>query len=246
MTTREELITETLVQLADTLVSDYDPTEMFYLLVDSCRSVLEVEQAGLMLKDPSGGLQVVAATSEATHVVELLQIQNDEGPCLDAVKSGERVITGPLSDQEASERWPRLVEAALRAGFHAVAALPMRLRQDTLGGLNLFFSEHRPPEDRDISVAQAFADIASIAILHNRATEDSRVVIDQLQYALDSRIVIEQAKGRVAEHANLDVDAAFTMIRQHARSNNLRLSNVASDLISGTLDPSELAPSEPP
>lgn len=238
---RERLIAETLVQLADTLVSDYDPTEMSYLLVDSCRSVLEVDHAGLMLKHPSGGLQVVAATSEATHLVELLQIQNDEGPCLDAVNTGEPVVTGPLNAPEAAERWPHFVEATQAAGFTAVTALPMRLRHDVIGALNLFFVEHRPSDSGDVAVAQAFADIGTIAILQYRASDDARHVVDQLQSALDSRILIEQAKGRVAQHANVDMDAGFAMIRGYARNHSLRLSAVAAELVAGTLDPSTLA-----
>ncbi len=242
MKPREKLITETLVHLADTLVSDYDPTEMFYLLVESCRSVLEVDQAGLMLKDPSGGLQVVAATSEETHVIELLQIQNEEGPCLESMETGQSVITGPLADAEAAERWPRLVGSARQAGFTSIAALPMRLRQDVIGTLNLFFAENRRPEDRDIAVAQAFADIGTISLLQHRTTEDSRHIIDQLQRALESRIVIEQAKGRVAQHANVDIDKGFAMIRRYARDHNLHLSDVAEKLVAGTLDFSVLGP----
>lgn len=235
MRPREEMITETLVHLADNLVSNYDANEMFYVLVDSCRSVLKVDHAGLMLIDPSGGMRVVAATSEATHLLELLQIQNDEGPCLDAVSSGIPVGTGPLRGPDAAARWPRLAAGAVQAGFTSITALPMRLRHEVLGALNLFFTEDRMPDDRDVSVAQAFADIGTIAILQDRASHDARLVIDQLQRALDSRIVIEQAKGRVAQHAGVDIETAFGFIRRYSRDHNLRLSEVASELIAGTL-----------
>lgn len=236
--TREQAVTETLVQLADTLVSEYDAAEMFYFLVESCRSVLGVDQAGLMLIDSRGDLQVVAATSETTHVLEVLQIQNEQGPCLDAARSGRPVISGALHGADAVRRWPRLAEAATQAGFTAITALPMRLRQTVLGALNLFFVEQRPPQMSDIAVAQAFADIGTIAILQDRATHDAKHLIDQLQRALDTRIVLEQAKGRVAEHSQMDMDAAFTSIRAYARDRNLRLSDIARDLVDGVLDPS--------
>jgi len=191
MTSRERRVTGTLVQLADTLVAGYDVAEMFYYLVESCIDVLSIDHAGLMLVDADGNLHVVAATSEVTHLIELLQIQNQEGPCLDAFRSGLVVESGPLTDSEVRARWPRFTEAANDAGFGAITAMPMRLRDQVLGALNLFRVETAPLTADDLSVARAFANIATISILQARATHDARTVIDQLQRALDTRVIIE-------------------------------------------------------
>jgi GAF domain-containing protein len=240
MTSRESRVTSTLVHLADTLVAGFDDVEMFYNLVESCTEVLPIDHAGLMLADPAGDLHVVAATSEVTHLIELLQIQNEQGPCLDAFRSGRLVESGPLTGPEAQERWPELTEAASDAGFGTITALPMRLRDRILGALNLFRvgPERLGPED--LAVAQAFANIATISILQARATDDAREIIDQLQRALDSRVVIEQAKGYIAQFSQLTMDQAFSRIRVYARSNSLLLRDVAGDIVARELDPSRV------
>ena len=226
----------TLVDLADTLVAGYDAVEMFYNLVESCTEVLPIDHAGLMLAGPTGELHVVAATSEVTHLIELLQIQNEDGPCLDAFRTGRLVESGPLSGSEAQKRWPQLSEAASEAGFGSITALPMRLRDRILGALNLFRVASEPLDPDDLSVAQAFANIASISILQARATDDAREIIDQLQRALDTRVVIEQAKGYVAQASHLTMDEAFSRIRNYARSNNLLLRDVVNDIVARELD----------
>ena len=237
MTSRERRVTSTLVHLADTLVAGYDDVEMFYNLVESCTEVLPVDHAGLMLTDPAGDLHVVAATSEVTHLIELLQIQNEQGPCLDAFRSGRLVESGPLAGPEAQQRWPELTEAASDAGFGTITALPMRLRDRILGALNLFRVAPEPLSPDDLAVARAFANIATISILQARATGDAREIIDQLQLALDTRVVIEQAKGYVAQFSQLTMDQAFNRIRSYARSNQLLLRDVASDIVAKKLDP---------
>jgi GAF domain-containing protein len=237
MTSRERRVTSTLVHLADTLVAGYDDMEMFYNLVESCTEVLPVDHAGLMLTDPTGDLHVVAATSEVTHLIELLQIQNEQGPCLDAFRSGRLVESGPISGPEARERWPQLTEAAGAAGFGTITAMPMRLRDRILGALNLFRVAPEPLGPDDLAVAQAFANIATISILQARATHDAREVIDQLQRALDTRVVIEQAKGYIAQFSQLTMDEAFNRIRGYARSNHLLLGDVATRIVARELDP---------
>lgn len=234
-------MSDTLIRLADTLVTGFDTIEMFYFLVDSCRDLLEVQEAGLMLIDPGGRLQVVAATSENTRLFEILQIQNQEGPCLEALSSGEAFNSGPLAGEEAARRWPRVAHEALGLGFTSITALPMRLRHEVLGALNLFFANGRVPLERDVAVAQAFADMGSIAILQDKASHDSLRIIGQLQGALDSRVIIEQAKGRLAQMSGLDTDRAFTALRNYARANNLRLTDVAQNLVDGRIDPSQVA-----
>jgi len=237
MTSRESRVTSTLVDLADTLVAGYDDVEMFYNLVEGCTEVLPVEHAGLLVADPLGDLHVVAATSEVTHLIELLQIQNEQGPCLDAFRSGQLVNSGPINGPEARERWPELTEAAAAAGFGSITALPMRLRDRILGALNLFRVAPEPLSPEDLAVAQAFANIATISILQARATHDAREVIDQLQTALDTRVAIEQAKGYIAQHSQLTMDEAFGRIRVYARSHNLLLRDVANDIVARSLDP---------
>lgn len=237
MTTRERRVTSTLVHLADTLVAGYDDMEMFYKLVEECTEVLPIDHAGLMLTDPTGDLHVVAATSEVTHLIELLQIQNEQGPCLDAFRSGRLVESGPITGPEAQQRWPQLTKAATDAGFGAITALPMRLRDRILGALNLFRVPPEPLSPDDLAVAQAFANIATISILQARATHDAREIIEQLQRALDNRVVIEQAKGYIAQFSQVTMDEAFKRIRIYARSNNLLLRDVASDIVARELDP---------
>lgn len=237
MTSRESQVAETLVHLADTLVNGYDDMEMFYNLVDRCTEVLPIDHAGLMLTDPMGDLHVVAATSEVTHLIELLQIQNEQGPCLDAFRSGRLVESGPLAGPEAQERWPELTKAASDAGFGGITALPMRLRDRILGALNLFRAGPEPLSSEDRAVGQAFANMATISILQARATSDTREVIEQLQRALDTRVVLEQAKGYMSQFSQVSMDEAFNRIRAYARSNNLLLRDVAGDIVARELDP---------
>jgi len=163
--------------------------------------------------------------------LELFELQAQEGPCLDCYRTGRPVLNEDL--QTADARWPLFAPAARLAGFRSVQALPMRLRGSVIGALNLFHTELGSMRPADIDVAQAFADVATIGILQNRATLEARLVNDQLNTALNSRIVIEQAKGMVAERNNLDVGASFELLRSHARQHNLRLVDVARGVIDG-------------
>jgi GAF domain-containing protein len=235
---RETLLTRTLVELADTLVADFDVVDLLTLLADRCVDVLDVGAAGLMLAAPDGGLRVMASSSEAMRVLELFEVQTEEGPCLDCFKGGQAVVSADL--ETAVAQWPRFAPEALAAGFHSVQALPMRLRGSVIGALNLFHVEAGTMRSADIDAAQAFADVATIAILQHRAAMDAQVLNDQLNTALNSRVVIEQAKGMVAERLGLDMDRAFQTLRNHARNHNLRLADVAGDVISGTLATSGL------
>lgn len=240
MTFREGRLVRVLVSMADTLVSDFDPVDLFYELVVSCTDLLDVAQAGLLLTDGNGELRVVAASSEATGVVELLELDNQGGPGMEAFRTGRPVRSGDLAGSNARHRWTEFGEAALAAGFRAVTAVPMRLRGQVLGGLDLFSTETVDLTDEDLTVAQAMADLATIAILQDRATIDDRTLISQLRTALDTRVVMEQAKGIVAHEADLTMDEAFGRIRNHARSNNERLRDISAAIVSGDLTPSHL------
>lgn len=228
---RNSLLAERFVGLADTLVDDFDVVDLMNTLVTTCGEVLHTSAAGLLLNDPQGVLHVVASSSEETRVLELMQLQNAEGPCLDSVREG-RAVTADDLEQER-RRWPSFVEAALDVGYRSVHALPLRLRNETIGSLNLFRSQPPPLTAEEQRVAQALAAVATIGVLQHRAVFRASQLADQLQVALDSRVVIEQAKGVLAERRGLDMATAFEMMRRHARSTNQRLSAVAEDVTRG-------------
>jgi ANTAR domain/GAF domain len=229
----EALLVRTLVELADTLVDDFDVVDLLTLLSDRCVEVLDVSAAGLMLVSPQGDLRVVASSNEAMRIVELFELQSDEGPCLDCYRSGALVANQDLA--AVGGRWPRFSAVALDAGFRSAHAVPMRLRGAVIGALNLFRADIGELEDAEVFAAQALADVATIAILQDRVGRQAHVVNEQLNEALNSRIVIEQAKGVIAERAGVDMDDAFSMLRNHARSNNLRLADVARAVAVGAL-----------
>lgn len=235
---REAQVVEALVDMADTLVDDYDVVDLLTRLADRCVELLGVTAAGVMLGSPGGELQLVASSSEAMRHVELFELQAQEGPCLDCFSTGQRVAHADLQAPECP--WPRFAEVAIAAGFISAHALPLRFRGTTAGALNLFSVERAPMAERDIVVAQAFADLATISVLHGRANREAQVLNEQLNTALTNRIVIEQAKGVVAERLGLDVEQAFTMLRRHARDHNLLFTEVARAAIDGTLDTSAL------
>jgi GAF domain-containing protein len=237
---RETTLAKTLVELADTLVADFDVVELLTVLTDGCIDVLDVGAAGLMLVAPQGDLRVMASSSETMRVLELFELQSREGPCLDCYRTGQPVLNHDLAT--ASQRWPRFAAEALVAGFHTVHALPMRLRGTVLGALNLFHIHPGDMRQADIDAAQAMADVATIAILQHRATHEAQILNDQLNQALNSRVVIEQARGMLAERLGIDMEQAFATLRHHARSHNLRLVNVARNIIEGTLAASTLDP----
>jgi GAF domain-containing protein len=230
---REALLAQTLVELADTLVDDFDVIELLTLLTDRCVEVLDVAAAGIMLVGPDGELHVMASSSEAMRVLELFELLTQEGPCLDCFASAAPVLNQELA--RLGDKWPRFAPEAVEAGFTSVHALPLRLRGNVLGALNLFHIEPGPMTEADVAAAQALADVASVAILQHRAVIEMQHVNEQLQSALNSRIVIEQAKGMVGERANLSMEQAFAALRNHARNHNLRLVDVARDVITGTM-----------
>jgi hypothetical protein len=239
---REELLVETLVTLADTLVDTYDLIDFMQTLAERCVEILDVSEAGIMLADADGNLRHVACSSEEMRLVELFELQVGEGPCFDAYHTHASVNCAALVDAEA--RWPLFAAHAREGGFASVAAVPMRLRSDVIGALNLFSARGTALNEHDLTVAQAMADIATIGILQERTIHDSRAFSAQLESALDSRIVIEQAKGIVAERNQIDVDAAFQQIRSFARNHNRLLSETARQIIAGTLAPNTLTRSE--
>ncbi len=212
---REESLVRSLVEMADTLVDDYDVVDLLTGLADRCVSLLGVAAAGVMLASPDGELRLVASSSEAMRVLEVFELQTQEGPCLDAYRTGERVEHEHL--RAGTGRWPRFATVALEAGFRSAFALPLRLRDKTIGATNLFHAEQTPMDERDVIVARAFADLAAISVLQHRVATET------------------QAKGIISERDGVDLAEAFNRLRNHARNNNLRLTAVAQAAIAGTI-----------
>jgi GAF domain-containing protein len=233
-TRREEQLLQAFAALADTLVADYDIVELLQTLVETCRDLLDATASGVLLANEDGDLELLASTSEASRLVELMQLSADAGPCIESYLTGRTVSLADIT--LAPESWQRFRDEAIEQGFASVFAVPMRLRDTTIGTLNLLRDVPGELPDGDIVAAQAFADVATIGILHERAIAETRHVREQLQHALDSRIVIEQAKGVIAQMHKIPVDEAFTVIRAYARQHRLGLSTVAARIVDRTLD----------
>jgi len=244
MDSRDEWLAQTFVELADTLVADFDLIDFLSMLAERCVELLGTVEVGLVLTDGRGRLQVMASSTERMRVVELFEVQNEEGPCLDCLHWGQQIINQPLD--VVGHRWPQFVPMARDAGFQMVHALPLRLRDDVIGAMNVFDVEHHDMTLPQVTLTQALADAATIGILQERTVKNRTDLSEQLQGALTSRIVIEQAKGILAERQKVDMDEAFAMLRGYARSNRLQLSAVAACIIDRSLDPSALPLVTPP
>jgi transcriptional regulator with GAF, ATPase, and Fis domain len=224
-----ELLSDTFVGLADTMVADFDVIDFLHMLTDRSVALLAASAAGVVLADPRGELRVAAASSEAAGLIELFQIQNDQGPCLDCFRTGRPVTAADLT--RADQRWPRFAAAAVHAGFRTVEALPMRLRDQVVGALNLFRATPGPFAAADLRIGQALADVATIGLLQERSLRRTEILAEQLQGALNSRVTIEQAKGKLAERLTINMDDAFRMLRDYARNSNQHLTDVARNFV---------------
>lgn len=234
----ERQLLDTFVELADTLVEDFDLVDFLCGLTERVVALEIAAEAGILLADESGVLQFIAASHERTQMLELFQVEYDEGPCQDCFTTGEPVSVPDLSD--TSERWPLFTTKALALGFRSVQAVPLRLRGNVLGAMNLFLTEPGGITTEGLAVVQAMADIATIGVLQQRELHRAHTVEGQLQWALQSRIGIEQAKGIVAEQGQLGSDAAFDLLRLYARTNNRKLIDVARAVVDGTTTATEL------
>jgi transcriptional regulator with GAF, ATPase, and Fis domain len=227
--TRERLLVETFVTLADTLVDDYDIVELLDGLVERCSEILAATDAGILLPGRDGRLEVVASTSERSRLIGLFQLGAGEGPCVEAYETGRSVTVDNIAATYA--RWPRFATLAAELRYESMHAIPLRLRKETIGSLNLFRESTGGFSDDDRVAARALADVATIGILHERSLRESDIARTQLQHALDSRVVIEQAKGVIAHTENVDMDTAFRLIRARARNRSMRLSEVARQIV---------------
>lgn len=231
--TRDRRLLETFAGLADTLVDDYDVVELLQTLVDACIDLLDASAAGILLADEHGELELVASTSEASSVVEMMQLGAAAGPCIQSFRTGTAISLPFIAD--APVEWTAFRDVALANGFSAVEAIPLRLRETTIGTLNLLRENEGAPPADDLVAARAFADVATIGILHERSHRESELLAQQLQGAMNSRVLIEQAKGVVSYTSDVSIDDAFALIRRFARSQGLTLTEVARRLVSREL-----------
>jgi GAF domain-containing protein len=229
-----ERLTNLFVEVADTLVADFDIIDFLHNLTEHAAAVSGADAVGLMLVDHHGKLRFMAASNDVGETLELFQLQNSEGPCLDCFASGQPVVNADLAS--AGERWPLFAPAAEAAGFRSVHAFPMRLRDETIGALNLFGRAEVAFADHEVGIVQALADVATIALLQERTIARADALTEQLQGALNSRIIIEQAKGVLAQLEGTTPDAAFQRMRSHARSTHRRLVDIAEAVVARRID----------
>lgn len=231
--TREAELSRVFVELADTLVADFDMVEFLHTLTRRCIDLFEIDAASLMVADQHGQLRLVASSAEQVKLLELIELQSEGGPCLDSFRTG-RIVT--VEDVSGAGPWPVFQQEMAASNYRAVQALPLRLRGRMIGALNLFRGEPGALEGQDLLVCQAIADVATIGFLQARAVHEAQVLAEQLSVALTSRVIIEQAKGIIAARTNQDVDEAFRLLRSYARRHNLRLAALARDVVDRNLD----------
>jgi GAF domain-containing protein len=225
----DQRIAQTFVELADTLVADFDIIDLLHTLTERAVDLLGVDAAGILLVDKRGTLKPVAASTEQVRMLELFQLQSEQGPCLDSFHSGEVVACVDLTQEP--HQWPRFAAAAHERGFVSVHAVPMRLRDHVIGAMNMFRVSAGAIPAETAAVAQSLADVATIGILNMRAVEHNELLVTQLQVALNTRVLIEQAKGVLAERRDVSMEDAFTLMRDYARSHNQQLTRVARAVI---------------
>ncbi|WP_242613699.1 GAF and ANTAR domain-containing protein [Herbihabitans rhizosphaerae] len=234
MTSREHLLARTFVDLADTLVADFDVIDLLHTLATRSTELLDANAAGIMLADQRGSLRVMASSTEEARLLELYELQRNEGPCLDCFHSGAPVARADLDAMLAT--WPVFTKRMRELGFSSAQALPMRLHGDTIGVLNLFRSRPGPLTESDLWIGQAMAHVATVGLMQERSIAASEQLAEQLQAALSSRVLLEQAKGVLAERTGLSMDESFHAMRRYARANQRRLGEVAARIIDGTVD----------
>ncbi|MER6665741.1 GAF and ANTAR domain-containing protein [Amycolatopsis japonica] len=233
--TREQRLLGAFVEMADTLVDDYDVVELLHGLAEYCVELLGAVAAGLLLADQRGGLQVVAASNERTRLLELFQLQTKQGPCLEAYHTGEPVHVSDLT--ATIDRWPAFAPQAIAEGFRSVQAVPLRLRRQVIGALNMFGHDDATMNPDNLRIARALADTATIGILQERAIRHGEVVTEQLQHALTSRVAIEQAKGVLSHAGSIPLEEAFERLRNYARTHSKKLSILAEETARSVVDP---------
>lgn len=238
--TREQSLLRVFVDLADTLTRDFDLPELLYRVAGHCTSLVAAAAAGVLLSSPQGGVSLVAASSERSEDVELLQLRVGSDPCLEAMAAGVSVRVPDLFAARA--RWPAWAPVALGAGFGSVYATPMTLHGDTVGVVTILAVSPGALSDDDLEVVRALTHIATIGILQQRALHQTELLADQLRAALNSRVVIEQAKGVISGRSALDVstERAYLLLSDYAQRTSTTIGVVSQAVIDGLLDPAAL------
>lgn len=226
---REARLSTAFVALADTLVSEFDLLDLVHTLIDACTDILDSDAAGLMLSDANGDLQLMASSTEDVDAVEVVQLGAEAGPCWQCFKTGHPVTVGDI--EQDADQWPDFQRVALEQGYRSIHATPMRLRGQVIGTMNLLDTKVGVLNERDIALAQSLTDVATIGILQERDSRQLRDLSSQLQGALNSRIIVEQAKGVLAQSLHVSMDEAFRLLRNHARSTNQTLQVVSRDVV---------------
>jgi len=242
---RERRLAEIFVEVADSLVEDFDVIDLLHRLSARCVELLDVSAAGILLADAHGELQIIAASDEHTRLLELFALQHDQGPCVECYRTGTARTNIDLTRPQTTANWPNFAPQACETGYAITHAIPLRLRSRVVGALNLFQTTPHHLGDDDIALAQALADVATIAILQQRTLEQSHVENSQLEAALISRVLVEQVKGVLAERWDTSVDDAFETFRSYARARHLRLSDLAVQIIAGDFDTSTIPAPRP-
>jgi len=241
---REFRVGAAFVELADTPFNEQEVSGYLDVL---CRRTVDLVgggEVGVLLANSQGTLSLMASSTERMHMLELLQLQGTEGPCFESFHSGLPVVNAPLA--ASGDRWPTFTPLALGVGFRSVSSIPMRVQAQTIGAVNVFSTSSTGLDASGYRLGEALAHVATIGIFHQRALDQAQGLATQLQGALDSRVVIEQAKGMVAERMGIRVEDAFLLIRGHARVQRAPLAAVAAAVVSGVLQPTELGASRRP
>jgi transcriptional regulator with GAF, ATPase, and Fis domain len=226
--TRERTLVETFALIADALVGDVEIGDLLTLLCMRCIELFPVDASGLLLREPDGKLGLAAASDERARLLEFLQLQTGEGACLEAASTGQPVFASDLHDEK--DHWPAWAPAAVDAGFRGVTSIPLRLGGETLGSMNLFSADPGALSGDDLYAARALTQLATTALLAQRRLHDATTLAGQLQGALDSRVVIEQAKGVLAGREGIGLEEAFEVLRRQARAARRPLSEVAREV----------------
>jgi transcriptional regulator with GAF, ATPase, and Fis domain len=231
--THETDLAAAFVELSDAMVTGLDLVDFLHLLSRRTVALLDVDAAGVMLADEDDKLRAVAASDENTHLLEMFSLQHQEGVCIDVYRKGavEQTSTAATVD-----RWPNFSRLAVSHGYAWLCGIPLRHGKEIIGSMNLFRKDDEPLGDEEVRLAQALTDVATIALLARRETIHARRQATQLQAALDSRVLIEQAKGVLVERLDISLDEAFQVLRQHARDNNRKLRDMAHDIVFGNLE----------
>ncbi|WP_239092086.1 GAF and ANTAR domain-containing protein [Streptomyces sp. SID14478] len=243
---REQQLSKVFLEVADTLVADFDILEFLQQFTTHCTQLLNVEAAGILLADEQGYLQLLAASDEHSRLLEVFASQHAQGPCVDTFHTGQPLLHVKVADPEVINVWPQFAAAATALGFTTTHAIPLQLRESVIGALGLFQKDPDPLSNEDILLAKALAGMATISILQQRTLAHSEVERSQLQYALTSRIILEQVKGILAERWQVSVDDAFTALRAYARAHHHRLTQLALNITQGTFDTDQIPRPVPP